>query len=445
MLIYKIKHGFFMLIDNFNLFFKTTVIDNSPKMRFNRTTSRFYWRIIPVFPLRDRISLIFTEIISSQFRLFVSNNCERFADSCLAESRYWWGGRKIELYADHAIVNKEERSFTTTVDKVKSLATAFFLFLPGILLKSLRWLTNFCEIGRRNQLITEYLNRKQNCAKQYGFNRVKPIIAFENNYDSQTESKFMLLPQEIKRHILSFLEQDTNRARLALTCKENYCLTAQFDELPDVIFQSLTKNLPAVIIQSIGKDTLMNLPHEALPESVQLLCQDARLHAKFLDTLLPIDVNQAQIFLCWFQSEDYPKLIENFFNWMGSHAIKIISTPKGLGLAIRLKNNMPENFLNQEQQALIITKIKGKWKVLGINTSGSMWLFLNDMRFYNNLPEVKDYLERLFKGEHCGNFSDTLNYGVQVDYNKSRASSLLQEGPRTCQDGKTPVMQLWPA
>ncbi len=86
-----------------------------------------------------------------------------------------------------------------------------------------------------------------------------------------------------------------------------------------------------------------------------------------------------------------------------------------------------------------------KWRVITPLLSGGMFLFLNDMYFHEDIPIVKDYLKRLFRGESCGNFPDDLNLDIQINYQQAKASDLLNEGPLLCPDGMTPVVQLWPA
>ncbi len=422
-----------MFVDNFKLFFNMTVIDNRPGMKVCRERSSSQWRLIQTVSWPYRIIPIFVEIIfTSNFLLLARDSCERFADSCLAESRYWWGGQKIELYYSHLTVNKEKRQFTTIVDKVKSLAAAFFLFFPGVLLKSLVWVTNFSHIYLRNQLIREIWNT-QNLVNPFCLpKKIKPR-EFDKK-DDQAQSAFMGCLPEIKMLILTFLK-DEEQGRLALTCKKNHCLIADFQ------IKTKVRDLPAFIVQSMTED---NLIPETFPKSLQTLFDDFKANVAYLDmNKTKISPNHAQML----NLPSYPYLIEIFFKWMGNHAIKTIETAEGLALIVHLKNNIVRDFSNKGEAALIITKMQGKWAVSSINTSGAMWLFLNDMRFSDNLPELKDYLERLFKGESCGNFSDEPYFpaAVQINYQAGKAATLLPEGLRTCADGVTPVMQLWHA
>jgi hypothetical protein len=76
-------------------------------------------------------------------------------------------------------------------------------------------------------------------------------------------------------------------------------------------------------------------------------------------------------------------------------------------------------------------------------SQNAMMMLLNDIRFSTTVPELKDYLKRLFKGEACGNFSDQFNADIRVNFQAARAGISLIEGPRICPDGRTPVMQLW--
>lgn len=414
----------FMLINNLNLFFNSAIVD------------RYHLENVEYQGVRRSCSTL-------------AEDCEIYADAFLAETRYWLGGKNIEILGKFVVVAEEKRQFITLIDKIKSAVTAIFLFIPGIVLKSLTWVIRPIKVCQRNQLILENLKQQKQCVQRSDtqLHKLLPKV-FDVPEKGQASNVLSDLPIDIKLHVLSFLKNN-DRNKLALSCKQNYSLVAKFYE--DTTFYEEEMYL-AAITQSMEKKILHHLPHGTLPESMNTFFEHASFPYLEMTQFNISDVYKFA-FPCSFylkhaifpDKEEYEiDLIEDIFEHMKDHAIQTIQMKGGPGFVIRLKNNLLDETFLAHKQALIITKMKGQWTVFGLNISSGMWLFLNDMRFYPDSPELIDYFTRLFNGKPCGNFSEDIQNEIEFDYKVTTAASLLQEGPRTCPDGVTPVIQLWP-
>lgn len=427
------------IANNTNLFFNATIQDHRLWTSLDEVNKNHSFLRHQHDYLLIRIIDVIFDIIFVKSTIPWSNNLEKFSDACLAETRYWCSGKKIELYDDHVTLIDETRKFINSIDKIKSFITAFFLFLPGICAKAWLWLINRDEINKRNFLIINYLNDAENFARrrtrveytdeEY---RVRPRT-FTPELDQNT------LPYEIIEKILFNLENPDDFVAFAKTCKTHYRFTAQFydDKL-------MRDRYPLMISQIMTKDALANLPRGTLPKKLHALFKMAKC---FLDKNKQTSLHTSHIFAQNLSLKARSLLktgsTQEIFENMRNHAIWSFQTRESLGLVIRLAN-VYFSCVKETSPTIIITKVQGKWMAIGLNISGAMQLFLNDMYFHpNNTPELKEYFTRLFKGEPCGGyFSYAWDENINIDYQVARAVLSLEEGKPTW-NGGIPVLQLW--
>lgn len=420
-----------MLIkSNADLFFNATIQDYRWDTSSDESVRKSYWRGRQYseyhYYLPLRIFFLVLGLVFEPHRYPWRSVLEEYADSCLAETRYWFSGKKIELFDEYVVVIDEQRKFVTTIDKIKSFITAFFLFLPGVCLKGLLWLINHHEINRRNFWIIAYLNDEQNYNKQLGTHLYSIQPKTLKLGDGQSQSQFLCMPSEIIRHTLSYLKNHELVAAIK-TCKKIYRLST------DQYSSKVHTTFPDVISQSMANDVLANLPRGFIPKGMQTLFAIAKrdLRKNYFS------VSSAKL-EAWDLTDTALKsgCLKDLIKSMGNHAMQSFQTPEGPGLVIRLSSDYDINF-----PILIVAKIQGDWIILGIGITGAMQLFLNDLHFSpNNAPELKDYFTRLFNGQPCGDFWSQSD--VEFDYKGKRAGEILDEGKRTRYNG-TSVIKLW--
>lgn len=361
------------------------------------------------------------------------NGIEKWGDRNLAEFRYWLNGKRIYLDNELVYQEPEKRSYTSSYIKIQSIISLIFCTIPGVFAKIFVWIVDFEYISNRNKQIFELYQKQLNFEKKFD-SRVHKIQhkVFKAPSQEQNDSRFNLLPAELKLFIMSFLN-DKELAHLAMTCKENYLLT--LDSFSKDSYSFI--RAPSAIIEAMGKEKFSLLPISVLPQAWFFLFKKAPELAEDLINMT-FDCQLASTFLL---VQTMQGNIENELSaLMKNHSIQRIQMPEGKGLIVRVKDNVHKGV-----RTFVIAQVSNKWMIITHHLSGGLWLFLNDMRFHNEVPIVVDYLRRLFKGEPCGNFEDNSNDHVDIDYHKSKASDILNEGPRLLPDGVTPVIQLWPS
>ena len=218
----------------------------------------------------------------------------------------------------------------------------------------------------------------------------------------------------------------------AKTCKQYYNLAASVSS--DTSREE--RLYPSLLIEALGKGKLAIFPFSALPNAWQVIFSNIKAYTTVVFEE-GCRLNEADLIL---MSTSYNMFNEKeLTSLMKNEAIQKIQRKEGPAVIFRLKDNI----LNKEL-TFVLAKENDKWMIVTRNLSGGMWIFLNDIRYHEDAPKVVDYLKRLFKGEPCGSFPEHLNSAFQTNFPKDKASEILNEGPRTCADGVTPVIQLWP-
>ena len=307
---------------------------------------------------------------------------EKKADDYLAETRHWLKGKRITIHTNEIIITDDNNHYIRLIDKTVSIAKAVFFFIPGIVIKAFVWTFDFSYVQRRNKLI---------------FENEKKIDDFKEKFD----------------------------------------IKPPINPNPPILPVNQIKDYPDLLVEALGNEKFSKLHFSPLPDAWMILFENAKKEvADFLEDP-DIETTDAHfMLLCQTANVNIEKQLTSL---MENDSIQKIKTPEGCGFILRVKDN-----LSHQEQALVIAKVKGKWMVITRHLSEGLWLFLNDLRFYDQAPKVLDYLKRLFNGEPCGNFPKKLNDHIKINYLKAKASDTFIEGPRLCPDEKTPVIQLWP-
>lgn len=351
---------------------------------------------------------------------------ERKADYCLEEFRSLLKGKYIVINDEELSLRSCTRNYATTASKIKSIFKAIFYFVPGVLLKAFVWIVEFSYINQRSKCIFNLLKARSDFTKQCSL-QPDMIHREKFNHPSTQEQSTFRTHADLQSHISSFLD-DRDTASLTLTCKEKYNSSAPFNPY---------KHFPRLIVDSLGVDNIAALPLVRLPGVWKSIFKATEeMYDKF--NLQDLSVRRAG-FLLYCQRGSSGSNLESS-SLMKNSPIQQIKLPKGRALIIRTKDNL----LNEEN-TFVIAKIKNEWTIATFGLSPAMWLFLKDIHFQEGTPQLIDYLARLFKGLPCGSFPEDLNKSIKIDYEQKKASECLQEGPRVCPDGITPVIQLWPA
>lgn len=370
----------------------------------------------------------------------VFQRLENKADSFLSESRYWLRGKEINLYDKKAVANPIKKRFNSSIDKIKSIAQAIFYFLPGTILKAFVWIYDFSYVKQRNAKVLELLRTQSQ--KQTDFMKdcssihLIPSKTFTKERILQTGS-LATLPKELINLILIELN-DQDLTSFALTCKENYLTVEEFLCKPAFLFN----RYPPLIVKAMGTEKFCQIPFSRLDGAWQAIFEKSQTFVDFFEQDINITAAVNEIELLMFDIEDIEieKKEIQFSSLMQNDPIQRIQFKNRNALIFRIRNN-----LDKQEYTFVITKFKNKWMVVAYKLPPSIWLFLNDLRYHEEAPKVLDYLSRLFNGEPCGCFPENLNSTIEVNYQQNKASELLQEGPLVCEDGITPVIQLWPA
>lgn len=358
---------------------------------------------------------------------------ESIADHSLSSIAYLLKGRIITL--------KRESYYTYTrpilmedplIFKVILVAISTLCFIPSVLIKAFVWALYRHYIRERNQTALEALK------KSIPFRNVhviQPKQSFQASY--KQIQPFNKIPKELFHKIISCLTEQ-ELAFMALTSTENYDVTSRFSQ--DSLRQC--HDYPGFAIQALGKEQLAPLPFFPLNESwINFIdycsSQDRYLWCRRL-SLPTIEKNKEFYDSMFFKLENetpYPP-----------HSVQKIQLRDHQGLMIQIKDN-----LLRKKQVFLICQINSQrrkqlfkqWRILSPNLSPMIRLFLEDISWsrHQDIPQVINYLQRLFRKEPCGNFSDASNPD-HIIYPDEKASSILQEGPRFCPDGLTPVVQL---
>lgn len=324
---------------------------------------------------------------------------------------------------------------------ITRLFKAIVCLIPAIILKGFVWICNSSKIKARNKPIIEFLKQEIEKQKQLadkdaqsrGFsNKFLSLPSFSITFKTQPKPQsgpLHLLPLELYKSILAFLDC-RSLANLSKTSKKDYIEIKTYlsDPLNQWVFY------PDLIVKALGIEEIKALPSLKLPNNWQakwiasgIQDQEIRkgMFERYAYSCYTLDNATSSLFLSYAQSFFMNKSIQKLENKRG--------------LIMQLKNNMEQN-----THLFMIANFQGKWVVLSSGNVSQLTLFLQDIRFGHEVPKLQDYLQRLFKGEPCGAFPFDLNNKIKITYAQGqKASDLLNEGPRFCKDGVTPVIQLW--
>lgn len=353
---------------------------------------------------------------------------ERKANHYLEEFHFLLKGKQITVFDGEVIVETRTKNYATTVIKIKSILKTIFYFVPAVLLKAFVWIFDFSYVNQRTKSIFELLKRQSDFTHQSDPHIIPAKVFTQIHAQEQSP---LNIPIDLQSHISLFLD-DKDVASFALTCKENYNSAERFSAKP----HNQCKYFPRLIVQTLGMSKLTTLPFSKLPGIWQVLFknQEEWLSDGFEN---PSSIEEVQLLLMCHTMKSGCHV--ELSSLMDNSSIQQVQLPKGRALILRVRDNI----LNEEK-TFVVAKIKENWTIISRYLSGAMYLFLKDMYLNEDTPKVTDYLTRLFKGEPCGSFPDDLNSKIKIKYEQEKASDRLEEGPRLCSDGITPVIQLWP-